>query len=140
MDILIIMAIFVDSALLTGVVRRYAESRAILDVPTDRSSHTVPTPRGGGVAIVFMVLLAVAWLAFDLRLPPRLGGGCTVRRWRAPLTLMGAGAELIGAGQCLKLLGFEVDAGARASRSSICAVDGERALTANCKLQTANCV
>lgn len=70
MDGLILIVIFAGSALLTGLVRRYAEGRAILDVPNDRSSHTVPTPRGGGVAIVFMVLLAVAWLAIERRLPP----------------------------------------------------------------------
>ncbi len=70
MDILIIAVIFAGSALVTGVVRRYAIRRAVLDVPNDRSSHAVPMPRGGGVAIVFMVLLAVAWLAVEHRLPP----------------------------------------------------------------------
>jgi UDP-GlcNAc:undecaprenyl-phosphate/decaprenyl-phosphate GlcNAc-1-phosphate transferase len=34
---------------------------AVLDVPTTRSSHTVPTPRGGGAPIV-IALLAVAML------------------------------------------------------------------------------
>jgi Fuc2NAc and GlcNAc transferase len=37
---------------LTGVVRRYALASALLDVPNDRSSHTLPTPRGGGLALV----------------------------------------------------------------------------------------
>jgi UDP-N-acetylmuramyl pentapeptide phosphotransferase/UDP-N-acetylglucosamine-1-phosphate transferase len=32
--------------------RAWALSRAWLDVPNDRSSHTVPTPRGGGVGIL----------------------------------------------------------------------------------------
>jgi Fuc2NAc and GlcNAc transferase len=70
MDELILIFIFTGSAVLTGVMRHYAESREILDVPNDRSSHTVPTPRGGGVAIVFMVLLAVAWLSIGGRLLP----------------------------------------------------------------------
>jgi len=69
-DALILIVIFSGSALLTGVVRRYAERGAVLDVPNDRSLHSVPTPRGGGAAIVFMVLLAVAWLATERRLPP----------------------------------------------------------------------
>lgn len=30
----------------------------LLDIPNDRSSHTVPTPRGGGLAIVIVLLLA----------------------------------------------------------------------------------
>jgi len=47
---------------LTGVVRRYAVNRNLLDRPNERSSHSVPTPRGGGVAIVLTFLLVVAWL------------------------------------------------------------------------------
>lgn len=41
---------------LTGAVRRYALAKALLDVPNSRSSHTVPTPRGGGIAVVFTVV------------------------------------------------------------------------------------
>jgi len=40
----------------TERVRRYALARAILDVPNERSSHRVPTPRGGGLAIAAAVL------------------------------------------------------------------------------------
>jgi Fuc2NAc and GlcNAc transferase len=40
------------SYLLTGLIRRYALQNAILDQPNERSSHTIPTPRGGGLAIV----------------------------------------------------------------------------------------
>lgn len=29
---------------------------AVIDVPTDRSSHTIPTPRGGGLTILLVVL------------------------------------------------------------------------------------
>ncbi|EIU1460160.1 glycosyl transferase, partial [Pseudomonas aeruginosa] len=39
------------SGLLTGLLRRYALARSLLDTPNSRSSHVVPTPRGGGVAI-----------------------------------------------------------------------------------------
>ena len=50
--------------LLTGLVRRHALRAGILDVPNERSSHRVPTPRGGGLAIFVTVSLgAVAlWL------------------------------------------------------------------------------
>jgi Fuc2NAc and GlcNAc transferase len=43
---------FIVSALLTCLVRNLAVSRGVLDVPNQRSSHSVPTPRGGGLAIV----------------------------------------------------------------------------------------
>ncbi|MGB6105280.1 MAG: glycosyltransferase family 4 protein [Pusillimonas sp.] len=56
------------SFLLTACVRRYALSRSLLDVPNERSSHTVPTPRGGGVSIVvsFLSLLALFGLLSDV--------------------------------------------------------------------------
>ncbi|MDR7281958.1 Fuc2NAc and GlcNAc transferase [Pseudomonas corrugata] len=47
---------------LTALLRRYALSRSLLDVPNDRSSHSVPTPRGGGVAIVLTFLGALIGL------------------------------------------------------------------------------
>ena len=40
----------------TGLVRRFALARSLLDIPNERSSHSIPTPRGGGVAIVVVVL------------------------------------------------------------------------------------
>jgi Fuc2NAc and GlcNAc transferase len=36
------------SLALTFGLRRYAIARNIIDVPNSRSSHIVPTPRGGG--------------------------------------------------------------------------------------------
>jgi Fuc2NAc and GlcNAc transferase len=53
------------SGLLTGLLRRYAMARSVLDVPNDRSSHSVPTPRGGGVAIVLPFLAGVALMAVE---------------------------------------------------------------------------
>nr|WP_301289182.1 glycosyltransferase family 4 protein [Natronocella acetinitrilica] len=54
--------VFAFSAGLTLVLRRYALQRNLMDVPNARSSHSVPTPRGGGVAIVVASLLAIALL------------------------------------------------------------------------------
>ena len=57
--------VFVASYSMTWGVRRYALHRNLVDVPNLRSSHTVPTPRAGGVAIVLSLLLALpvtAWL------------------------------------------------------------------------------
>lgn len=44
---------------LTWVLRRYALARSLLDIPNARSSHSLPTPRGGGVAIVLSFLVAL---------------------------------------------------------------------------------
>lgn len=71
------------SLALTGLVRRYALARALLDVPNARSSHTVPTPRGGGIAIAGVVLGGALLLALVGALPGRVatalvGGGALV--------------------------------------------------------------
>lgn len=44
---------------LTGAVLRYAREHAVLDVPNHRSSHTTPTPRGGGLAIVVAAIAGI---------------------------------------------------------------------------------
>jgi Fuc2NAc and GlcNAc transferase len=51
---------FLATLALTWLVRRHALRRGMLDVPNARSSHTIATPRGGGVAIVAVALLAAA--------------------------------------------------------------------------------
>lgn len=43
--------------------------RAALDVPSARSSHTLPTPRGGGAAIIVGILVATAVMPAGVRLP-----------------------------------------------------------------------
>lgn len=53
----------------TALLRRALLRRQVLDRPNERSSHTEPTPRGGGWAIVPVVLLGwglIAWIAGDL--------------------------------------------------------------------------
>jgi Fuc2NAc and GlcNAc transferase len=49
---LVAAAAFAIAEVSTGLMRRYALRRNLIDVPNDRSSHTTPTPRGGGAAIV----------------------------------------------------------------------------------------
>ena len=51
------------SLVLTALVRRYALATKLLDHPNARSSHSIPTPRGGGVAIVASFGLSSGWLA-----------------------------------------------------------------------------
>ncbi|MDI6101299.1 hypothetical protein QLQ12_22035 [Actinoplanes sp. NEAU-A12] len=45
---------------LQPVVVRVLVRRSILDIPNERSSHTVPTPRGGGIAIVMALVAALS--------------------------------------------------------------------------------
>jgi Fuc2NAc and GlcNAc transferase len=80
--ILAALAALVISALLTGMVRSLAISHGVLDVPNERSSHKVPTPRGGGAAIVVatsVALIALGWLgAVRIDLSLSLCGGVAV--------------------------------------------------------------
>ena len=57
---------------LTGWVRHYALIR-LLDVPNARSSHTQPTPRGGGLAIVLALAIALPLGAWQGLIPVSLG-------------------------------------------------------------------
>jgi len=59
----ILLVVFFLSWWLTLLLRRYALARSMMDVPNERSSHSVPTPRGGGVAIVAAFTLALPVLA-----------------------------------------------------------------------------
>ena len=67
----------------TGLVRRFALRRGVLDHPNPRSSHTTPTPRGGGLAFVATYLAALAvglgagWVDARLGLA-LLGGGSLI--------------------------------------------------------------
>jgi Fuc2NAc and GlcNAc transferase len=67
LTILSVLCSIAASWLLTSAVRKHAMARSILDLPNDRSLHSTPTPRGGGVAIVFVVLTFLL-LAGSIRL------------------------------------------------------------------------
>ncbi|MFL5538994.1 MAG: glycosyl transferase family 4 [Longimicrobiaceae bacterium] len=56
------LAVVLASWAVTWAVRRDAIRRRVLDHPNERSSHDVPTPRGGGVAIVVVAVAAEAML------------------------------------------------------------------------------
>lgn len=60
---------FIASWLLTGLLRRYALAASVLDIPNARSSHSTPTPRGGGVAIVLVFLAGILLLYWFSALP-----------------------------------------------------------------------
>ena len=74
--------VFLIAAVGTGLVRRYALSRSLMDVPNARSSHKIPTPRGGGLAIAVAASFGFAALAIagilDVRAFAALMGGVAV--------------------------------------------------------------
>jgi UDP-N-acetylmuramyl pentapeptide phosphotransferase/UDP-N-acetylglucosamine-1-phosphate transferase len=61
-----LMAVALATGLLTCLTTRLLipilAHREILDCPNERSSHQVPTPRGGGIAVIGSTLLA--WVVF----------------------------------------------------------------------------
>lgn len=86
------------SLFLTLVLRRYALIRSLVDIPNGRSSHSVPTPRGGGVAIVLSFLVALPIVAVN-------GGVAWSLSW-----------ALLGAGGLIAIVGFLDDHGHIAAR------------------------
>lgn len=83
---------------LTAIMRRYALAAQLLDHPNDRSSHSVPTPRGGGIAIVFSFAIMACVLAWMGMVPP------------------GLLKALLGSGGIVALVGFLDDRRALATR------------------------
>ena len=83
---------------LTWALRHYALSRSLMDIPNARSSHSVPTPRGGGVAIVLAFTLALGMLLF------------------AGLMSLSAFFAIAGGGAMIAVIGFMDDHGHIAAR------------------------
>lgn len=57
------------SALITWFALIYARKHQVLDIPNARSSHSSPTPRGGGISIVITMLAVIAYLGSTAILP-----------------------------------------------------------------------
>ncbi|MCU7800083.1 MAG: glycosyltransferase family 4 protein [gamma proteobacterium symbiont of Lucinoma myriamae] len=68
MDSIIIFLSFVLSFSLTYFVRQLALKNNIIDTPNERSSNTIPTPRGGGLAIVVSFYTVLIVFYFQERL------------------------------------------------------------------------
>jgi len=62
---------FALSVIGVGVVLRYARRAGLIDIPNQRSSHSVPTPRGGGIAVVGSVLLVDVYDWARSGIPPK---------------------------------------------------------------------
>ena len=66
---LLLSLIFVSSLALTGLVRRYALKKSLMDIPNDRSSHVQPTPRGGGLGFLLAFAIGLIFISFFPNLP-----------------------------------------------------------------------
>ncbi len=58
---MIYIGLFVLSIVLTYSIRSYANKKAIYDIPNERSSHSTPTPRGGGLAIMIVFYIGLVY-------------------------------------------------------------------------------
>ena len=63
-NIFLLVAILFASIILTYIIRAFTIKKAIMDIPNDRSSHSIPTPRGGGLAFVIVWYLVMSYLFF----------------------------------------------------------------------------
>lgn len=91
--LLIILAAAPISYLLSGLVKKHAMTWGLIDIPNQRSSHALPIPRGGGIAMacVFLAMLPIIQLSQD--------------------SAYGLFLSLYGAGSTIALLGFLDDRG-----------------------------
>lgn len=60
-NLLFFLLIILISFLFTELIRRYTLKTNLLDMPNERSSHSVATPRGGGLSIVVIFLVCVGF-------------------------------------------------------------------------------
>ncbi len=84
----LLMVVFLLSLGLTWCLRRYALTKNILDIPNHRSAHLVPTPRGGGMAFILTLIMAIPCLA------------------ALNFEILPMGMAIVGAGLLVAVLGF----------------------------------
>lgn len=90
---LVLAAASAASFACTWWLRGYALRERLLDVPNARSSHSVPTPRGGGAAIAATFLIG------------------TVAMWLAGIASLGTIASVTAPGAAVAAIGFLDDRG-----------------------------
>ncbi len=66
------LIVLLGSLVLTWVVKVFAVRKNIIDIPNERSSHSIPTPRGGGLAIVICWFAAITFLFLYHQLDQKL--------------------------------------------------------------------
>ena len=78
---------FVMSLWSVGIIRQSLQHQ-LLDVPNERSSHSQPTPRGGGLGFIvaFAIAVLITWVAF-----PSLILDISLEVWLMLIPLVGIG-------------------------------------------------
>lgn len=70
--LILFLLTFSVTIILTLGIRYYAHHKDLLDHPNDRSSHLIPTPKGGGLAIMVTFYSALTYLYFQTQVDAKL--------------------------------------------------------------------
>ncbi len=111
-------AVFTASLFGTWAVMLFLRARAILDHPNERSSHETPTPRGGGIAVIAVIL--VGWMSIGIAVNsvPAMfaisaaAAGLALLSWRDDLGDVSAVWRLAGHGAAVCVVLFVAPQGA----------------------------
>lgn len=85
--------VFIVSLAFTAYLRHYALTKNIIDIPNHRSSHHIPTPRGGGLAFIVTLFLIIPFMVY----------------WQ--MVTLSVAFAFLGGGGLVALLGFWDDHG-----------------------------
>ena len=69
---MIYVLLLIISFLLTYFIKNYAIKKSLVATVNERSSHTVPTPHGGGIAIVITWFIGLLYLYFTMQIDSTL--------------------------------------------------------------------
>ncbi|WP_312739358.1 glycosyltransferase family 4 protein [Cedecea neteri] len=129
--LIVAVVVFILSFILTWCLRGYALKNNVIDVPNQRSSHSIPTPRGGGVAIVISMVIGLIalslfhFISLSTMLSLIVAGGITAvvgflddhghiaARWRLLMHFLAAAAGLffLGSFPAVEIFGYTFSAG-----------------------------
>ncbi|WP_336817960.1 MraY family glycosyltransferase [Cedecea sp. MMO-103] len=129
--LIVAVVVFILSFILTWCLRAYALKNNVIDIPNQRSSHSIPTPRGGGVAIVISLMVGLIALSllqlisYSTMFSLIVAGGITAvvgflddhghiaARWRLLMHFLAAAAGLFFLGNfpAIELFGYTFSAG-----------------------------
>jgi UDP-N-acetylmuramyl pentapeptide phosphotransferase/UDP-N-acetylglucosamine-1-phosphate transferase len=106
MDLFLFLAlggvVFLSSLIGTGAIIPVLGAKGILDQPNERSSHSMPTPKGGGIVVI--ACIAVAW-AMMATAAPQAGIILAVIAAALALALLSWADDLKGLDPFARLLG-----------------------------------